>query len=118
MRRTCRRVLRATVEISEEVSYAVTSLPWSTTSAATLEGSWRGHWMIENRVHHVCDVTFGEDRHQAWRGQTPQALAAIRNAFINLVREQGWTLIPDALRHYEANVRRALTVIGVCPSRL
>lgn len=116
LRRTCRRVQFATGESSEEVSYAVTSLSWETTTAATLERLWRGHWTIENRVHYVRDVTFGEDRHQAWRGHTPQALAAIRNALINLVREQGWTLIPDALRHYGANVRRALTVIGACPA--
>lgn len=116
MRRTCRRVQLATGEVSEEVSYAITSLPWATTSAATLERLWRGHWTIENRVHYVRDVTFGEDRHQAWCGQTPQALAAIRNALINLVRDHGWSLIPDAIRHYGANVRRALTVIGACPA--
>ena len=26
-----------------------------------LEGFWRGHWLIENRVHSVRDVTMGED---------------------------------------------------------
>ncbi len=106
----------ATGELSEEVSYAVTSLPWATTSAVILERLWRGHWTIENRVHYVCDVTFGEDRHQVWCGKTPQALAAIRNALINLVREHGWTFVPDALRHYGTNVRRALSLIGVCPA--
>ncbi len=25
--------------------------------AAELEGLWRAHWTIENRVHHVRDVT-------------------------------------------------------------
>jgi predicted transposase YbfD/YdcC len=118
LRRTCRRVALATGAVSEAVSYGVTSLSWATTSAATLERLWRGHWTIENRVHYVRDVSFGEDRSQAWRGQTPQALAAIRNALINLVREQGWQLIPDAIRHYGANVSRALTVIGVSSLRL
>jgi predicted transposase YbfD/YdcC len=118
LRRTCRRVMVATGEVSEEVHYGVTSLPWETTSAAMLERLWRGHWTIENRVHYVRDVTFGEDRNQAWRGHTPQALAAMRNALINLVRDNGWKFIPDAIRHYGANVVRALTVIGACPLRL
>lgn len=118
LRRTCRRVRIATGEITEEVHYGVTSLAWERVGAATIERLWRGHWSIENRVHYVRDVSFGEDAQQAWRGQTPQALAAIRNALINLARRAGWRYVPDALRHYGANVQRALAALGAVPLRL
>ncbi len=118
LRRTCRRVLLTTGEVSEEVTYAITSLTPREASAAKLETLWRGHWAIENKVHYVRDVTLGEDAGQAWTGQTPQALAALRNAVLNLLRLQGWTNMADALRHYAASVARVLALIGAVPSRL
>jgi hypothetical protein len=85
---------------------------------AVLEGVWRGHWTIENRVHYVHDVTMGEDAGQAHTGSTPQALAAVRNALLALLRSRGWTNIADALRHYAASLDAALELIGVRPARL
>jgi hypothetical protein len=57
-------------------------------------------------------VTFREDAGQAYCGHTAQALAALRNALLGLLRARGWTSIADALRHYGASVRRALALIG------
>jgi hypothetical protein len=42
-------------------AYAVTSLALGTASPAQLAGWLHGHWRIENRLHWVRDVTFGED---------------------------------------------------------
>jgi predicted transposase YbfD/YdcC len=42
-------------------AYAVTSLALGSASPAQLAGWLRGHWRIENRLHWVRDVTFGED---------------------------------------------------------
>ncbi|HET9017285.1 MAG TPA: ISAs1 family transposase, partial [Thermomicrobiaceae bacterium] len=117
-RRTCRRVIVATGEIQEEVTYAVTSLPPEVAGAAVLERLWRGHWAIENKVHYVRDVTLGEDAGQAYRGSTPQALAALRNALLNLMRAAGWTQMADAVRHYGAAVTHALALIGLAPGGL
>ncbi len=118
LRRTCRRVSIATGEVQEEATYGVTSLPADTASAATLEALWRGHWTIENKVHHVRDVTLGEDACQVRVGNAPQALAALRNALLNLLRALGWHLIPDALRHYGAYAHRALALLSTPPPRL
>jgi hypothetical protein len=118
LRRTCRRLLLKTGKLQEETTYAVTSLARHEADAAVLEGFWRGHWTIENRVHYVRDVTFGEDTGQAYRGSTPQALAAFRNALLTLLRSLGWANIADALRHFEANVAHALQLIGWLPNRL
>ena len=67
LRRTCRRVIVATGEVSEEVTYGITSLSAQQANAAVLERLWRGHWTIENRVHYPRDVTLGEDAGQAYR---------------------------------------------------
>lgn len=47
MRRTCRRVVLTSGEVSEEVHYGVTSLRWEDADAEELEGLWREHWGIE-----------------------------------------------------------------------
>ena len=88
-----------TGKLAEAVDSVVTSLPPEAMSAAELERLWRGHWVIENRVHYVRDVTLGEDGGQAYRGNTPQALAILRNALLNVLRGRGWKQIADALRH-------------------
>lgn len=118
LRRTCRRVSLRTGEIEEEVTYGISSLPAASTSAAEVEALWRGHWTIENRVHYVRDVTWGEDAGQGWTGSTPQALAALRNGVLALVRACGWTNIADALRHYGAYAHRALRLLNATPARL
>jgi predicted transposase YbfD/YdcC len=111
MRRTCQRVILSSGEIREEVKYGVTSLRWEQADAHELERLWRGHWTIENRVHHVRDATMGEDANQMRVGNAPQVLAALRNAVLNLIRSQGWTNIADALRHYGAFVHRAFALV-------
>lgn len=112
MRRTCRRVILKTGEVSEEVKYGVTSLRWEEADAEELEGLWRGHWTIENRVHYVRDVTIGEDANHTRVGNAPQVLAALRNAILNLIRAKGWTNIADGIRHYAAFPHRALSLIS------
>jgi predicted transposase YbfD/YdcC len=112
MRRTCRRIDLKTGKVSEDTTYGLTSLGWDEAEGQHLERLWRGHWTIENRSHYVRDETFGEDRGQVWVGAAPQALAALRNSLITLLRSKGWTNIADALRHYGASVRDALSLIG------
>lgn len=118
LRRTCQRVTLKTGEIEDEVSYGVTSLPAHDASAAQVEALWRGHWTIENRVHYVRDVTWGEDAGHVRAGHAPQALAALRNGLLSLLRACGWTQIADATRHYGAFAQRALQLLSSSPVRL
>ena len=113
LRRTCERTNLRTGEVSRSVTYALTSLPANETSAATLAEVWRGHWAIENRVHYVRDVTFGEDAHQMHTGGAPQALAALRNAIMNRLRAAGWTNLAAALRYYASAIPEALHFVGL-----
>jgi hypothetical protein len=118
LRRTCERVVLKTGKRSVEVSYGLTNLTPDAAGARQLEALWRGHWTIENRKQYVRDVTLGEDQSQAYRGNTPHALAALRNGLIDLMRHEGWSNLADAIRHYGASVPRVLALIGALPARL
>jgi hypothetical protein len=54
-----------------ETSYAVTLLPSAQARPAQLANWIRGHWKIENQLHWVRDVTFGEDLSQARTAPDP-----------------------------------------------
>lgn len=95
-------------------TYALTSLPPEQTTVAGLEALWRGHWRIENQSHYVRDVTCREDAGQAWVGQTPQALAALRNGALALFRLAGWTNMAAAFRPVSVSASRAFALLG-CP---
>ena len=118
LRRTCQRVDLTTGEIGTEVTYGVTSLHPHEATATQVEALWRGHWTIENRVHRVRDVTWGEDASQVRRGHAPQALAALRNGLLSLLRALGCTQIADATRHYGAYAHRAIQLLSTAPARL
>ena len=99
--------------MSEEVGYGIASLRWQEASAAQVEAVWRGHCGIENKVHYVRNVSLGEDAGQVRMGQAPQALAALRNGLLTLLRSTGVTNIADALRHYAASLQETLAFIVV-----
>lgn len=44
----------------------------------TLALDW-DDWGIANRLHHVRDMTYDEDRCRAGKGDTPRALTCLRN---------------------------------------
>lgn len=116
LRRTCHSVILKAGRVRHEVSYAIASLPAATTTPAQLEALWRGHRTIENRVHYVRDVTFGEEAGQVWVGNAPEALAILRNLLLTVLRRHGWANIADAVRHYGAYAPRALALLGALPS--
>jgi predicted transposase YbfD/YdcC len=113
MRRECERIELKTGKVTRELSYGLTSLAPSRADAAALEALWRGHWTIENSLHYVRDVSFGEDGGQAAAGSTARGLASVRNALLYLFRRASWRSVPSALAHYGASVRRALTLVGL-----
>ena len=64
-----------------------------------LRAAWlRGHWQIENRVHHVRDVTQREDAFRIRTGNGHQVMAALRNTATNLARPDGYDNIAAAQR--------------------
>ncbi len=103
--------------------YLITSLPEpdpyhgvAGTTAAELLALSRSHWSIENRLHYVRDVTFGEDASQVRTGAGPQALAALRNVVIALLRHAGWDNIAAGLRYNAWKPGAALELLGLTPA--
>ena len=113
VRRECERIELKTGKRSCEVTYGMVSMAPSEAGAAAIERLWRGHWTIENPLHYVRDVTFGEDAGHAAQGNTAHVLAAVRNGLLMLFRSAHWRSIPDALAHYGASVARAFALIGL-----
>jgi hypothetical protein len=109
LERTTRCKGRTTVEIQ----YAISSLPPGEANAAFLLGCWRGHWGIENRLHWVRDVSFGEDKCQVKKGHGPHNLAVFRNAAINLLRLSGCQEIAVATRDFCYRPRKLFQFLGI-----
>jgi predicted transposase YbfD/YdcC len=92
------RTDRATGKRSREVVYAITSLDHRQADPGLLAGWLQDHWGIENRVHHVRDLTYGEDASRIRIGTAPQLMAALRNTGLNLARLRGETNIAASQR--------------------
>ncbi len=116
LRRTCQRTLIRSGKMTTHVRYAVTSLSREMVSLEQIESLWRRHWTIENQLHYVRDVSFGEDHCQIHFGNAPQALAALRNAILALFRFEGWPSTPTAFRHFDAHPQLALRLLGTFSS--
>jgi hypothetical protein len=98
--------------IQREVTYAVTSRGSEQADAARLLATLRGHWGIENKLHHVRDVAFDEDRSQIRTGAAPQATVACRNLAIALLRRAGHANIAAACRTYAGRPRAAIALVA------
>jgi predicted transposase YbfD/YdcC len=94
-----------------ETVYAITSLGHRYADAVLLAIWLRGHWQIENTLHWVRDVTFGEDHSAVRAGAGPQIMAALRNTAINVSRLAGHSNIAAAQRHYSWTPGAAIDAI-------
>jgi predicted transposase YbfD/YdcC len=104
-----------TGEQRHEVVYGVTSLCPERADPERLRRLVRQHWLIENQVHGVRDVTFDEDRSQVRVGSIPQVMAACRNTAIGLMHWAGETNIAAACRRFAAQPWLAFALIGITP---
>jgi predicted transposase YbfD/YdcC len=106
-----RRAEARTGVTSTETVYAITSLGHRYADGVLLASWLRSHWRIENSVHWVRDVTFGEDHSSVRTGAGPQVMAALRNTAINISRLAGHTNIAAAQRHYSWTPATALNAV-------
>ncbi len=105
-----RRALGAT-RWSTETVYLITDLTPEQTTPAELADAIRAHWGIENRLHWIRDVTFGEDLSQIRTGHGPVVMASLRNLAISVHRTTGATNIAAANRHVSRHPNRVLSLI-------
>jgi predicted transposase YbfD/YdcC len=70
---------------SQEVHIYLSSLPPS--EGPRLAAAIRNHWGIENRAHHLLDVTFGEDHSQVRDTIAAHNLTLLREAAAKILKE-------------------------------
>ena len=81
-----------------ETRYYITSAQFTAEAAAQ---AVRGHWGIENQLHWVLDVVFGDDQSRLRKGHGAKNMAVVRHFAINHVR-----IAPDPAKTERSGLRR------------
>lgn len=69
---------------ARETRYFISS---SLASAPQMLAAVRLHWGIENQLHWVLDMSFGEDQSRIRKDNAPTNVAIIRHAALNMIRQ-------------------------------
>jgi len=72
-------------EEKETIRYYISSLPC--TEVERLGQSLRGHWGIENGLHWVLDVSFGEDANRTRKGNGAENLSILRRLVLGMLKQ-------------------------------
>jgi hypothetical protein len=107
-RLTRQRIIRGKETI--ETVYAITSLAVGKADPARLLQLSREHWGIENRLHYVRDVTYREDQARSNAGNAPEALAALCNTALTILRRLGFKPV-EGLEHFAEHRQQAIDLI-------
>ena len=79
----------------------------------------RAHWAIENQLHWMLDVNFGEDGCQVKKDNAPQNLSLLKKIVLNLIRADTTDNTKTSLRQkrkraaWDDNIR--MRMLGLCP---
>jgi predicted transposase YbfD/YdcC len=91
------RTLQATGKRSRETVYVITDLSSGQADPQHIGEIVQAEWGIENKIHYVRDVTFGEDASRIRTGHGPQNMATLRSVAMNFLRRMDGS-IADARR--------------------
>jgi len=80
-------------KIEEETQFFITSLPPQVRKIAAFV---RDHWKIENNLHWVLDVTFGEDSSRIRTGTAPEIASVFRRIALTILQQD--TTVKDTIR--------------------
>lgn len=72
----------------------------------------RGHWTVENTVHRVRDVIFGEEKSQVRACKTPAVLAAVHDLIRSAPKLAGYVNTAAERRAYSER-HRVLTLYDI-----
>ncbi|MFF3468117.1 hypothetical protein [Streptomyces sp. NPDC002619] len=62
-------------------------------------------------LHHVRDLTYGEDASRIRTGTAPRLMATLRNLAIGLMRQADWNNITAAADHYRSRPDHATALL-------
>ena len=71
-------------KISKEDRFYISSKPLS---ANQMQSSIRSHWAIENSLHWIMDMSFGDDQSRIRKKNAPQNMAIIKHMALNMIRK-------------------------------
>lgn len=71
----------------------------------------RQHWHIENRLHYVRDVTFGEDDCTIRHTKRQRILACLNKVVIGLLRRTAFTYVPEARRFFSVHYDQSFDLL-------
>ena len=77
------RYFKATGKKENEISYYISTL----IKAEIIGPGIRKHWGIENKVHWILDVAFGEDHSRKRKGNAAQNFSNINRIALNLLKK-------------------------------
>lgn len=97
---------------TRETVYGITSLSVEEADAGRLLALTRGHWGIENGLHHKRDVTLEEDASRVRREAAPQVMAALRNSVMHVLEGTAESLAA-AVRTMSNCFNKALALLGL-----
>jgi predicted transposase YbfD/YdcC len=93
-----------TGETSQDVRYGITSLAASCCSPKQLLDMIQAYWGIENGLHYRRDVTLLEDATRITKPQFAEAISILNNFVIGLTSKLGFSNLPSARRHFNAEI--------------
>jgi predicted transposase YbfD/YdcC len=101
--------------VSAIAALGITSLTPQRAGPPAIALHVRGHWGIENKLHYVRDVTFGEDASRVRTGNAPHVMASLRNLAIAALRADGWANIASGLRWASRDYTNPLSLLNIAP---
>ncbi len=91
-----------------QTNYYISSL---VSKAANFANGIRQHWGIENRLHWVKDVIFGEDAAPFRNSSAATNWSIIRNIAINLARKGGYDSLTKAQRFLAHDIEKLFLLL-------
>jgi len=121
--RGCRSIGRILTQRIEGERYAEPEFRYYLSSrdlsADDLASAARAHWGIENKLHWMLDVQFGEDACTVCRDHAPQNLSLLKKMVLNLIRTDTSDTVKASLRRkrkraaWDDDIRMAM--LGIKP---
>lgn len=95
----------------KESQFGLTSLTSDKADAREIHDFVRGHWTIENKIFHVRDVTFNEDRISTKTPSITEFLICFHNMAMNIIRRLRGHQIAQSLRYYCYNPTKLVSEV-------
>jgi len=104
-------------KVTQERRYYLSSLKLD---VATFARAMRGHLGVENKLHWVMDVCFGEEQSRARAGYAAENLDTLRRLTLNLLKREKTKKrgIRGKMRNASRDHACLLTLLGVEPKEI